>query len=107
MSTPPLYFARLYVIPQPHHPLFWKIDSALLELFFFAAEDSAAEELVLAFARVAGWEKNAIERLGHLPAGAPTTTNKRQSAIDRARETGLGFWLAAVVTVGDESTHPA
>lgn len=101
-----LYFARLAVVPERAHPLFWKVDSANLELYFFADSEDDAIERAEAFPAVARWQLQHIQELGCVKVPASDSHSKPEPTMLDALETGLAWRTIAVRTGGDETTHP-
>jgi hypothetical protein len=62
MSTH-LYLARMRVEPDSGHPLFHKIDTAVIVLCLFADDDEDAVKRAEAFPPVSRWELLEVERL--------------------------------------------
>lgn len=91
-----LYFARVHAEPELAHPMFWRGGQALLELYLCADADEDAMERALAFARLARFERCAIEVLKREPDDAPPLPSPQRELAEEARQTGIAWrviWL--------------
>jgi len=97
-----LCYAEVDAVPYPEHPQFWKIDSALLQIWFYCdAEDQALERVAL-FCTAARWQCREVRRMGLLIEEKPAN----EYLLEQARAVGISCRVLGVRTGGDPSTHP-
>ena len=96
-----LYLAKIKVVPDSGHPLFYEVGSAIIELFFYADNEDDAEKRAEAFPAVSRWELREVEKLGPVLEGSAERNPGFAPLIAAAKKVGIA-WQLAVADVGED-----
>jgi hypothetical protein len=103
-----MYFARVDVVPEPVNPLYWDVDSAFIELYFFSPSPDRAEEFVNSFLKASQWRLRETLKVGLIARDLENLSwaGDRAEPIREALGCGIGFRIFAIRTGGDDTMQP-
>jgi hypothetical protein len=94
------------IVPDPGHPLYYAVDSAILELYFYADSDDDAVARAKAFPACARWTFREIERLGRVRIDPPQSDLVCAGLVAEAQEVGIALRMIPVAVGGDPECQP-
>lgn len=98
-----LYLAKIKVVPDVGHPRFSDVDSAIIELCFYADDEEDAIKRVEAFPAVSRFELREVEKLGPVLEGAAEREPVFADLIANAKRAGIAWRI----NYKDVGTDPA